>query len=292
MKPKIEDILDALSNEHSIKIFKQTSTGLKSGKNGIKKTGLTKKQFYNRLNRLINLGLVSKTKGIYKHTSLGTIVNSTQIKPLEEALIDYWNLRAIDELKNSKNIPLQEQEKIAKSIINKNKLNEYSLQNENQPSKIMNTYNELMKEVLRLISLAENEIFIASRYYEPNVSLKLMEKFRECVTLNILDGNPSGTSLTSRLKSALNDPSMRIIAKDMLDSNKVRIKNKILNYSFIVVDGNYCGFEIIDPLNPHEFNIAAEFKDHRVSQKMINLFENLWASSEEPIKNPASNKQQ
>ncbi|MFC1754603.1 hypothetical protein ACFL96_14600 [Thermoproteota archaeon] len=285
MRPKIEDILHALSNEYSIKIFKQTSTGLKSGKSGLEKTGLTKKQFYSKLNRLVDLGLVFKTKGVYKQTSLGTLVNSTQIKPLEEALINYWNLRAIDELKQSKVIPSQEQEKIAQSIINKNK---YSIQDENQPSKILNTYDELTKEVIRLISLAENEIYIASRYYEPNISLKLMEKFREGVSLNILDGNPSGTSLTSRLKTALNDTSMRSIAKAMLESTKVRIRNRILEYSFIVVDGNYCGFEIINPLSPHEFNIAVEFNDQKISQKMINFFENLWLSSEIPIKSVES----
>lgn len=288
-RPNLEDILGALADKHSIRIFKQASTGLKSGQSGLEKIGLTKKQFYSRLKKLVNLGLISKGEGVYKHTSLGTLVNSTQIKPMEEALIDYWDLLAIDELKQSKLIPQQERERIIQSIINETRLKNYLTQ-ESQPIKIIKTYDELTREVLRLIDLARSEIFIASRYYEPNVSLRMMKKLGEGTSLNILDGNPSGTSLVSRLKTALNDPATRSLAKAMLESPKVRIRNRILEYSFIVVDEEYCGFEVVNPLSPHEFNLAVEFKDQELSRKMIGLFENLWASSELPIREIKSNK--
>lgn len=289
-RPKSVEILEALANESSIKIFKQASTGLKSGETVLEKMGLTKRQFYSRLKKLVNLGLISKTEGVYKHTSLGSLVNSIQIKPLEEALVNYWNLLAIDELKQSKVIPQQEQERIVQSIINKSRLQEYLIQDGGQPTKIMSTYDELVREILRLIDLARSEIYIASRYYEPNVSLRIMEKFGEGVSLNILDGNPSGTSLVTRLKTALNDPATHSLAKAMLESPKVRIKNRILEYSFIVVDGQYCGFEVVNPLNPHGFNLAVEFKNQEISRKMIDLFENLWTSSEIPIKSTHANQ--
>ncbi len=286
-RPKIADILGALSDNYSIKIFKQTSTGLKSGQEGLEKMGLTKKQFYSRLNKLVGLGLIFKTGGIYKHTSLGVLVNSTQIKPLEEALINYWNLLAVDELKQSKVIPQQEQETIVQSILDNAKLKEFFILN-SQPIKVMKTYDELTKEVLKLIGSAKKSIYIASRYHEPNVSYRIMEKFGEGVSLNILDGNPSGTSFALRLKAALNDPANNLLAKAMLESDKVRLRNRVLDYSFIVVDEKYCGFEVVNPLSPHEFNLAVEFIDQEVSQKLIDIFEKLWLSSETSIKSSES----
>jgi len=279
-KPNLQDIFEALSNEHSLKMFKQGSTGLRSKSEDIEKMGLTKKQFYSRLKKLVKLGLLIRVKGRYIHTALGGFVNSIQIKPLEEALANYWNLLAIDELKKSKVIPEQEQEKIIKSITENSDLNEYLSNNKHEPIKIIKKYEDLAKEVLNLIDSAKTEIFIASRYYEPQVSLRLMRKFSEGVSLHILDGNPSGTPLQTRLEAALKDPKTQHIAKAMLESPKVRLKNKLLTSSFIIIDGEYCGFEIVDPLKPHEFNLAVEFRDKEISQKMKTQFENLWKAPE------------
>jgi predicted transcriptional regulator len=279
-RPDLVDIYDSLANEHSLKMFKQASTGLKSRSEDIEKMGLTKKQFYSRLKKLVKLGLLTRVKGSYVHTALGRFVNSIQIKPLEEALANYWNLLAIDELKKSKVIPEQEQERIIKSITDNSDLKEY-LSNKNlEPVKIIKSYEGLSKEVLKLIDSAKTEIFIASRYYEPQVSLRLMRKFSEGVSLNILDGNPSGTPLQTRLEAALKDPKTQQLAKAMLESPKVRLKTKLLTYSFIITDGEYCGFEVVDPLKPHEFNLAVEFRDEEISNKMKIIFENLWKTQE------------
>lgn len=279
-KPSLQDIFDALSNEYSLNMFKQASTGLKSKSEDIEKMGLTKKQFYSRLKKLVKLGLLTRVKGSYIHTALGRFVNSIQIKPLEEALANYWNLLAIDELKKSKVIPEQEQERIIKSITENSDLIEYLSNNKYEPIKVIKKYEDLAKEVLNLIDSAKTEIFIASRYYEPQVSLRLMRKFSEGVSLNILDGNSSGTPLQTRLEAALKDPKTQQLAEAMLKSPNVRLKTKLLTYSFIITDGEYCGFEIVDPLTPHEFNLAVEFRDREISEKMKVQFENLWKAPE------------
>jgi len=290
MKPELGDILSALSDEHSITILMQASTGLKGDSSTHKSIGLSKKQYYTRLNRLVKLGLISRNNGLYRYTALGALVINTQLKPLEDALTNYWSLLAIDELKRSKVIPQQEQDKIVEIILNKNLVNARGLDGSSRTATVFSTYDDLVKESLRLISSAKSEIFIASRYFEPDVSNLLLEKFKEGVALNILDGNPSGATLVSRLRAALDNPESRSLAEAVLNSSKVRIKRSTLEYSFIVVDGENCGVEIVNPLNPQEFNLAIELSDKKLSQKMINLFEDQCKSAEVDIKVEILNK--
>ena len=290
MKPELGDILSALSDEHSITILMQASAGLKGDSSTHKSIGLSKKQYYTRLNRLVKLGLISRNNGLYRYTALGALVINTQLKPLEDALTNYWSLLAIDELKRSKVIPQQEQDKIVEIILNKNLVNARGLDGSRRTATVFSTYDDLVKESLRLISSAKSEIFIASRYFELDVSNLLLEKFREGVALNILDGNPSGATLVSRLRAALDNPESRSLAEAVLKSSKVRIKRSTLEYSFIVVDGENCGVEIVNPLNPQEFNLAIELSDKKLSQKMINLFEDQCKSAEVDIKVEILNK--
>ncbi len=290
MKPELGDILSALSDEHSITILMQASAGFKGDSSTHKSIGLSKKQYYTRLNRLVKLGLISRNNGLYRYTALGALVINTQLKPLEDALTNYWSLLAIDELKRSKVIPQQEQDKIVEIILNKNLVNARGLDGSSRTATVFSTYDDLVKESLRLISSAKSEIFIASRYFEPDVSNLLLEKFKEGVALNILDGNPSGATLVSRLRAALDNPESRSLAEAVLNSSKVRIKRSTLEYSFIVVDGENCGVEIVNPLNPQEFNLAIELSDKKLSQKMINLFEDQCKSAEVDIKVEILNK--
>jgi len=276
--PKLVSVLEALTDEHSLKMFKQASVELSGGQGAPDKVGLSKKQFYFRLHRLIEVGLVERTGGVYKQTTLGSMVNSLQIKPLEEILAEYWNFLAIGEIKKSVSIPKQEQEKISQSILNETKLMKYYAQTMGQTVKVIYSYGELVGGVLKLIRSAKKEIFLASRYYDPEVSLLLMKKFGEGVALHLLDDNPSGTTLISRLHAAMNDPSTKEIAKAILESPRVRIGCCALDYSFMVVDGDHCQVEIVNQLNPGEFYFAVEVNDQQIGLRMTEIFEKLMAS--------------
>ncbi|MCL4436651.1 MAG: hypothetical protein M1387_08065 [Thaumarchaeota archaeon] len=279
-KPKLESVLAALADEHSLKLFKQASTELIGGRGAPEKVGLTKKQFYTRLHRLIDLGLVERSGLSYRQTTLGSMVNNLQVKPLEESLAEYWNFLAIDEIKKSEAIPRQEQEKITRSILGKTALKKYYDKDMGQSPviRIIYTYGELVDSVLKLIQSAKNDIFLASRYYDPNVSLLLMKKFTEGVALHLLDDNPSGTTLVSRLHAAMNDPSTKSVAKAILESPKVRIGRCALEYSFMVVDGEHCQVETVNQSNPGEFNFAVEINDQQISLRMVEIFEKIMAS--------------
>ena len=77
---------------------------------------LTRKQYYSRLSRLTRTGLVKRRKGRYSMTLLGKIVQDSQSR-IDTALANYWKLRAIDSLETSKELPIEEQQKLIDSML-------------------------------------------------------------------------------------------------------------------------------------------------------------------------------
>jgi CheY-like chemotaxis protein/predicted transcriptional regulator len=121
--PSMVDVLNALSDEKALDIFKiialsncdsnilitKTKLTLKQYYSKalsncdsnilITKTKLTLKQYYSKMDSLIKAGLVRKKDGKYCLTSLGKVFYNLQITA-ENALSNYWKLKAIDSFDN------------------------------------------------------------------------------------------------------------------------------------------------------------------------------------------------
>lgn len=82
------------------------------------KVNLTRKQYYSRISDLISSGLVRRSNGKYKLTSLGRVAYSANAL-LNQAIHDHWKLKAIDalETKPSSGILDEEREKIIDMLI-------------------------------------------------------------------------------------------------------------------------------------------------------------------------------
>ena len=116
-----EQIFSILSDKTSLNILKAAYSGLKASStyyNHIGASKLSKKQFYVRLKRLRKAGLIEKQDGsFYRTTTLGSLVYNSHIKTLEEALANYWQLKAIDIVKARKDFPSKEKEMVIEEII-------------------------------------------------------------------------------------------------------------------------------------------------------------------------------
>ena len=67
----------------------------------IAELGLSRKQYYNRINNLLNAGLIRRHKGAYELSSFGKVIFSLY-KIAEKASGIYWKLEAIDNIKTEK----------------------------------------------------------------------------------------------------------------------------------------------------------------------------------------------
>jgi predicted transcriptional regulator len=292
-KPKVEEVFSALGDSETLRLFRLASVGIEARTEAITRIGMSRKQFYSRLQKLAKLGLIRKKKGIYAHTTLGTMVQNIQLKPLEELVDSYWKLEAIEMLKAANKIPNEERTKLIETITRGTEFNFLSYGSMNK-IKVLNTYDDLVDELLKYVDLAEKEIFIAVRYHEPIVAKKIVDKFKQEIDLYILDGNPPNLNLESIMRAIIKSPPDKEtldFCTKFLNSPNVRWRNKSVPFSFAVVDGVYAGFEVTNPLAPNEFMFAVEVKDEKISQKMKDYFMELWKTAEEPrIKQVATTK--
>lgn len=112
-------VLRTIADEKSMQLFLfiATSQGGIRGDTLKKQAKVTRKQFYSKLARIKESGLVVKKGGKYALTTFGRIVYEAQ-KKVEVALADFWKLRAMDMLESSE-LDEEELRKIKDSLLKK-----------------------------------------------------------------------------------------------------------------------------------------------------------------------------
>ena len=119
VKVSLQDVIKSISDSESLDIFctiakdKIESDVLKQSK------GLSKKQYYSRIRRLVKTGLVQRQGGFLMLTHLGAVVYKSQTV-LETSVRNYWKLKAIDSIEATGEMGEQERQKIIKVILDDN----------------------------------------------------------------------------------------------------------------------------------------------------------------------------
>jgi predicted transcriptional regulator len=272
-----EDIFALLGDKQSVEILGAASTGFLSS-NGI--SNQTKKQYYVRLKRLVDIGLIEKQHRTYKLTSFGSIVYENHVKTMDQILPNYWQIKSFDILKNRNDFPVEQKEKIIneyiettglKGVINTTHLSSFS---------VVKRFDDLIVEILKVLDNAEKEVYFATSYHDPHVSSKVFEKIGKGVTIHILDGNPEQITVESRLAAIIRTPPNRETAemvKKIIKSPRFDLKRlPNLPQSFMVVDGIQVVYDTVNFINPEQFTIAiSKYDDAYMAQRFIEYFKLL-----------------
>src|SRR5690348_3280130 len=92
------DTLRALSDDKSLALFNMVGFTLPRDTGAVMtRLALTRKQFYSRMNQLIDVGLVTRKSGRYYLTSFGKVAYESH-KLIGNAVENYWKLKAIDSI--------------------------------------------------------------------------------------------------------------------------------------------------------------------------------------------------
>jgi hypothetical protein len=270
------EIFSILSDRISSNILKSAYSGLRaSSTNYIGK--ISKKQFYVRLKRLREAGLIEKRDSFYRTTTLGSLICNGHIKTLEEALSNFWQLKAIDLLKARKDFPSHQKEIVIDEIIRGSNLKDIVNSTHLFGFAVIKDFNGLIIEVMKLLENAENEIYFATRYHDPHVSSRTFEKFSKGVTLHMLDGNPEPINIENRINAILRTPPNREtfeLMNNMIKSSRFDLKRTTnLPASFLVIDGIQVIYETINYANPEQFTLAlAHYDDSYLAQQFIKYY--------------------
>jgi len=114
-------VLRAIADDKSLDLFRTIAQGTIDSESLKSKTKLTRKQYYSRLSRMTKTGLVRKKSGKYLLTAFGKIVHDAQTT-VDDALISYWKLKAIDSLEMSNELPKEEQQKLIDALLDNQEL--------------------------------------------------------------------------------------------------------------------------------------------------------------------------
>jgi hypothetical protein len=287
-----EQIFTVLSDKTSVNLMKTAYAGRLTSSNYVGK--LSKKQFYTKLKRLCNTGLVEKREdAYYRTTTLGSLVYNGHVKTLEDALTNFWQLKAIDILKKREDFPSDRKESIIDEIVKGSSLKNFINSTHLTGFAIIKDFNRLVIEVMRMFEDAKKEIYFASRYHDPHVSKKMFDKVEKGVTVHFLDGNPPQISVESRLNAVLRTPPNEETYKDvnrLIRSHCFELKslepttiasngsNTLIPKfnSFLVIDGTQVIYENINYGNPEEFTVAiARYDDPYLAEQFISYWKLL-----------------
>jgi DNA-binding HxlR family transcriptional regulator len=161
-----EEILKMVTNENTLKILNQiidynnnNNDNYKDGNTlSITKIGLTRKQFYTRLNELITTGIIKKEKGKYYLTTFGKIVYDLTFEyksKLDSVIEDSWKFKALDLLDISDEFTNDEKRKIMEQLFNHINQNVMVQENKKQKENDIGSSNE--KVLLPYIKYLQNE---------------------------------------------------------------------------------------------------------------------------------------
>ena len=287
-----EQIFTVLSDNTSVNLMKTAYAGRLTSSNYVGK--LSKKQFYTKLKRLCNTGLVEKREdAYYRTTTLGSLVYNGHVKTLEDALTNFWQLKAIDILKTREDFPADRKESIIDEIVKGSNLKNFINSTHLTGFAIIKDFNRLVIEVIRMLEDAKKEVYFASRYHDPHVSKKMFDKVEKGVSVHFLDGNPPQISVESRLNAILRTPpneetyktvnrlirshcfELKSLEPTTIESNGNNTVIPKFN-SFLVIDGNQVLYENINYGNPEEFTVAiARYDDTYLAEQFISYWKLL-----------------
>ena len=282
----IEQVFATLADRHSLNIIKMAYFGLK-GSSMSYKGNISKKQFYSRLKRLRDLGVIEKRNSVYKTTTFGSLIYNGQVKALEDIMANYWNLKAVDVLKSRQDFPLPEKEKLIEEMIQNSSLKSIVNGTHLSGFSVIKDYNKLVLEVTRLLESAEKEVYMATRYHDPHFSNLMFHKIaHEGLMMHLVDGLPDQISVENRLNAILRVPPNREtfeMVNKIIKSKRFEVRKAKVSASFMVVDGTTVAYETTDYLNPEQFTLAiCHYDDPYLAQRFISYYRTLAKDAKVP----------
>lgn len=281
----MEQVFSILADRHSVNILKMAYSGFKAS--GTSYVGsLSKKQFYVRLKRLRDAGLVEKRNSTYRTTTFGSLLYNGHIKTLEEILTNYWNLKAVDLLKSREDFPLQQKEKVIDEIIKSTSLRNIVNGTHLSGFSVIKDYNRLVVEVTKLMESAQHEVYMASRYHDPHFSKVMFKKIADGIKMHLLDSLPDQISVDNRLNAVLRTPPNREtfeVVDKIVRSGRFDLRRKLVTASFMVVDGTTVCYETTNYANPEQFTLAiSHYDDPYLAKRFIDYYNTLASDATVP----------
>ncbi|MFZ0514349.1 MAG: hypothetical protein WAM14_22285 [Candidatus Nitrosopolaris sp.] len=112
----VASVLKTISDPISVELFKSISEAGSDSSDLRSKTRLSRRQYYSRLFNFTRNGILMKKNGKNYRTTFGRVVYHTLIT-IENAVTNYYKLKAIDSIGLDHDIPQEERKKMIDTLI-------------------------------------------------------------------------------------------------------------------------------------------------------------------------------
>ena len=112
----ISEIYGAICDERSLKLFNAIAANGGSSGDLASQIGLSSKEYYSRMSKLMKTGMVKRKNGTHILTAFGEIVYYAQAT-INKAVESYWKLKALDSIDTSDVISANERQNLLETLI-------------------------------------------------------------------------------------------------------------------------------------------------------------------------------
>ena len=275
-------ILKTLGNEDAIKILLFAKSGFESKSDVYTRLGMSIKRYYSRLTTLIKANLVVKRSNRYELTPLGRIVCDFLEGRVGWALANLDQLQLMESLRGLKTVNAGTAKRIALTILGPEANLTYWPQMEGD---VIHDYEQMIKKNMDLIESASREMCLATRYTDSRLADVIMSALKRGIRMRILDGDVENMSSRMQLiRWVMSNVKSIKLFYDLFHSPNVEVRFRELPFSFIIIDGEYAGIEMVHPEVKGYF-AGVVLKNQELCEMLVELFEELWKDSgPDPLK--------
>jgi hypothetical protein len=287
-------IFSILSKIDNLNIFisadSNNNNGLKAKSSTIQELRLSRKVYYTRLKQLIDAGLIEKSDGIYKHTTLGNIIYENDILGLMERLRNTKQMKMVDTLKHTKQFSEEEIANFVNKIAGDGISTLTSMNASSTKIEIALTYQDMVSAIIERVEFCKNEILLASRSLNEIIINNILRKANSGIKVKVLTDSSlvkqyfdlEGQNL--KLKDGDKNTAEKInVVSNPWYPGKVNRRIAKIPFSMIILDDKEVGIEIVNWNEPKNFyGVVFIGGDKKTSKRMQDLYYKLWdnASSE------------
>ena len=253
---------------------------------------MSNKQYYKALHKLKLLGLLEKRDGIYHHSISGSILYRQVVQQIAQLSKHQREFKMINLLKNSGQFSDDEVRKFVEQIANDDNYF-HKPEGAHVFPNIINSHEDIIKTLCKMIELANNEILIATRISLDEVIASLIESIKLGVKVRVLVDErliseyrsvyyPDKEKSDSPTHVDKNAEERKKVVENPWYQSGVKIERRVgkVPFGLIILDRNEVGIELVDSYDPDKFSAGLLVKDSsQIADAMLKLYEEMWSSS-------------
>ena len=284
--------MSILASPDVFRLFSYADRGFVLSISLLQELQMSNKQYYKALHKLKLLGLLEKRDGVYHHSISGSILYKQVIQQIAQLSKHQREFKVINLLKSSGQFSDDEIRKFVEQITKDDNLFPKPEGAHVFPN-IINSHEDIIKTLCKMIELANNEILIATRISLDEVIASLIESIKLGIKVRVLVDErliaeyrrfyyPDKEKSDSPAHVDKYAEERKKVVENPWYQSGVKIERRVgkVPFGLMILDRKEVGIELVDSYDPDKFSAGLLVKDSsQIADAMLKLYEEMWSNS-------------